>query len=159
MNPLSVLLSSHSRSARIGNGILLDTNAWIVYLKSTSSPIRARLQIVRPSDIFLCSVVKAELLHGAEKYGNQQRRKEVLRQLFAPYLSLAFDDAGASQYARIRHELELQGKVIGPNDSMIAAIALSNQLTLVTTDTSEFGRIANLSVENWQETGNAKKGE
>jgi tRNA(fMet)-specific endonuclease VapC len=91
-------------------GFLLDTNAWIVYLKSTSSPIRARLEIMRPSDIFLCSVVKAELGHGAEKYGNHQRRKEVLRQLFAPYISLAFDDTAAAQYARIRHELELKGK-------------------------------------------------
>jgi predicted nucleic acid-binding protein len=40
---------------------------------------------------------------------------------------------------------------------MIAAIALSNDLTLVTTDTSEFQRIANLSVENWEQTGNTKK--
>ena len=50
---------------------LLDTNAWIVYLKTHQSP---SLQAIRPSDIVLCSGVKAELLHGAEKYGNRERR-------------------------------------------------------------------------------------
>ena len=44
---------------------LLDTNAWIVYLKSAQSPVRARLEKTWPSEVALCSVVKAELLHGA----------------------------------------------------------------------------------------------
>lgn len=46
---------------------LLDTNAWIVYLKSSQSPIRARPETLTPADVLLCSVIKAELLHGAEK--------------------------------------------------------------------------------------------
>jgi hypothetical protein len=33
---------------------LLDTNAWIVYLKSPDSPIRARLERLTPIDIVLC---------------------------------------------------------------------------------------------------------
>ncbi len=49
---------------------LLDTNAWIVYLKSAQSPIRARLQGLAPTDVLLCSVVKAELFNGARKYGD-----------------------------------------------------------------------------------------
>jgi len=129
---------------------LLDTNAWIVYLKSPTSKIRDRLEKLRPADVSLCSVVKAELLHGAEKYGNRQRRLAILEQLFAPYVSLPFDDRAASAYGQIRHELEVVGKVIGPNDLMIAAIAQSNKLTLVTSDTAEFGRITGLQLEDWQ---------
>jgi len=97
-----------------------------------------------------CSVVKAELLHGAQKYGNRQRRLAVLAETFAPYVSLPFDDAAAAAYAAIRHELEVTGNVIGPNDLMIAAIALANNLTLVTHNTAEFGRIASLPIEDWQ---------
>jgi tRNA(fMet)-specific endonuclease VapC len=48
---------------------LLDTNTWISYLKRADSPIRARLQKLTPAEVVFCSVVKAELLHGAEKYG------------------------------------------------------------------------------------------
>jgi len=129
---------------------LLDTNAWIVYLKSPASKIRDRLEKLQPSDVFLCSVVKAELLHGAAKYGNRDRRLEILRQLFAPYRSLPFDDAAASAYGQIRHDLEVLGRAIGPNDLMIAAIAHTNRLTLVTNDTGEFSRVSGLQLEDWQ---------
>lgn len=44
----------------------------------------------------------------------------------------------------------LTGNVIGPNDLMIAAIAQANNLTLVTHNTAEFGRIASLRIEDWQ---------
>ena len=53
---------------------LLDTNGWIHYLKQPGSLIHARLKALQPGDIFTCSVVRAELLHGAEKYGNRDRR-------------------------------------------------------------------------------------
>lgn len=128
---------------------LLDTNAWIVYLKSPQSPIRARLQKLQPGDVVLCSVVKAELLYGAEKYGNRERRLNILRELFAPYVSLPFDDAAAAQYGRIRHELEKAGAIIGPNDLLIAAIAAANNHTLVTHDTAEFSRVKGLALEDW----------
>ena len=129
---------------------LLDTNAWISYLKMPRSSIRSRLETVRPADVLLCSVVKAELLHGAEKYGNRERRLAILHELFGPYDSLAFDDAAASAYGRIRHELETAGNIIGPNDLMIAAIALANNLTLVTHNTAEFSRVQGLMLEDWQ---------
>lgn len=129
---------------------LLDTNAWIVYLKSAESPIRTRLEKLAPADVLLCSVVKAELLHGAQKYGNRERRLRILAETFAPYASLPFDDTAAAAYANIRHELESAGNVIGPNDLMIAAIAQANILTLVTHNTAEFGRVPSLQVEDWQ---------
>ena len=129
---------------------LLDTNARIVYPKSAASPIRARLEKLKPADVFLCSVVKSELLHGAEKYGNRERRLAILAETFAPYASLPFDDAAAATYSRIRNELEAAGNVIGPNDLMIAAIAQTHQLTVVTHNTTEFGRVTGLQIEDWQ---------
>jgi len=129
---------------------LLDTNAWIAYLKSAQSPIRARLEKLRPADVLLCSVVKAELLHGAEKYGNREHRRTILTGLFSPYASLPFDDKAAAIYGHIRHELETAGSVIGPNDLMIASIALAGNHTLVTHNTAEFGRVSGLRIEDWQ---------
>ena len=129
---------------------LLDTNAWIVYLKSVQSPIRSRLEGLTPGDVFLCSVIKAELLHGAEKYGQRERRLALLAETFAPYASLSFDDRAAAVYGLVRHELETAGHVIGPNDLMIAAIALVHNLTLVTHNSREFARITGLQIEDWQ---------
>ena len=120
---------------------LLDTNAWIVYLRTAQSPIRSRLEKLTPADVLLdvllCSVVKAELLHGTQQHGNPERRLGILAETFSPYSSLLFDDPAAA-YARIRHELEVAGNVIRPNDLIIAAIAQANNLTLVTHNTVEF---------------------
>lgn len=111
---------------------LLDTNAWIHYLKNPASPIRTNLASLRPADVVTCSIVRSELLHGAEKYGNRNRRINKVNQTLAPFNSLPFDDADAAEYARIRHELELAGQVIGPYDLQIAAICVRHGFTLVT---------------------------
>jgi predicted nucleic acid-binding protein len=44
---------------------MLDTNAWIHYLKNPASGIRAGLERRTPGEVVSCAVVKAELLHGA----------------------------------------------------------------------------------------------
>jgi tRNA(fMet)-specific endonuclease VapC len=85
---------------------LLDTNVWIRYLKDPQSRVRARLEEKSPADIRCCSIVRAELLHGARKYGAPERRIALVQKTLAPYDSLPFDDAAAEHYATIRHELE-----------------------------------------------------
>ena len=62
---------------------------------------------------------------------------------------LPFDLAAAEQAATVRAQLEAQGTPIGPVDALIAGIALSRNLTVVTRNTREFGRVAGLNVENW----------
>ena len=49
---------------------LLDTNTWIYALKGRPVELVARLGAVDPDSVAFCSVVKAELLHGAHRYGN-----------------------------------------------------------------------------------------
>ena len=127
---------------------LPDTNVWISLLKNPGGKLAAKVQSQPVADILLCAVVKAELWHGAEKYGNRERRLRALGMLFAPFASLPFDDAAARHYADIRHQLELQGRVIGPNDLKIAAIARTHGLTLVSAD-QEFSRVPGLKVEDW----------
>jgi tRNA(fMet)-specific endonuclease VapC len=63
--------------------------------------------------------------------------------------SYAFNDSAAERYGRIRTDLAMQGTPIGPNDLMIAAIALANNLTLVTHNTREFARVDGLPLEDW----------
>ncbi len=128
---------------------LLDTNSWIHYLKHASSSIRTRLQSLQPSDIVSCSIARAELLHGAEKCGNRDRRIATVVQTLSPFVSLPFDDDAAVQYARLRHSLEIAGLTIGPYDLQIAAICLLHELTLVTSSVDEFSRVNGLQHKNW----------
>lgn len=130
---------------------LPDTNVWISLLKHPGGALEGRFRDHPTTQVLLCSVVKAELWHGAEKYGNRERRHAALARLFAPFACLPFDDAAARHYADIRHQLELKGTLIGPNDLMIAAIARAHGLTLVSTDPG-FGRVPGLTVEDWTQT-------
>ena len=66
------------------------------------------------------------------------------------FLSLAFDGDAARHFGRIRAELTKVGTPIGPYDLQIAAIALSNNLTLVTHNTREFSRVIGLHIEDWE---------
>ena len=129
---------------------LLNTNACIRILNGTSRALAARLAREAPSDVSLCSVVKAELLYGARRSTHVAQNLQLLRRFFAPFISFAFDDAAAAHYGQIRADLASGGVPIGPNDLLIAAIARARDLVLVTHNTDEFGRVVGLQIEDWE---------
>ena len=49
----------------------------------------------------------------------------------------------------IRADLESKGKIIGGNDLMIAAQAMTRGLILITNNTGEFTRIDGLQIIDW----------
>ena len=128
---------------------LLDSNIVIFALKDPACIAANRLKATDVTDIAICSVVEAELYLGARKYGHPARRKTTLDEMLAPYTSLPFDSACVPQYARIRDHLEREGNRIGANDLLIAAIALTHDLTVVTHNCDEFNRVPGLRVEDW----------
>lgn len=129
---------------------LLDTNACIQYLNGASSSLRRKLESHLPEDIFLCTIVRAELFYGAIKSANATKNVQKLRHFLDRFISLPFDDRSAEIYGEIRTQLEKEGNVIGPYDLMIAAIARANNMTLVSHNTREFGRIKHLDLEDWE---------
>jgi len=130
---------------------LLDTNVCIRILNDASASIAARLARHQPWEIFLCSVVKAELYYGARHSQRIEENLALLSTFFAPFMTLPFDDRAADEYGKIRSELARKGTPIGPNDLMIAAIARCRNLILVTHNYREFNRVDQLSIEDWSE--------
>ena len=131
---------------------LLDSNTWISLLRWQNAGILARLKQHPIEEILLCSVVLAELWYGAER-GDANRRTDnyaVVDELEVKYQSLPFDTHAARDYAVIRAHLSSAGQPIGPNDTMIAAIARSRGVTLVTHNTAEFSRVPGLLIDDWQ---------
>jgi tRNA(fMet)-specific endonuclease VapC len=129
---------------------LLDTNTCIRYLNQRSVSIIRKMSSLVPSDIVVCSIVKAELFTGSAK--SQAPQQTLARQqiFLNGFVSLPFDDHAAMTYSLIRASLEKAGTPIGPLDMMIAAIALTHDLTLITHNTAEFSRITNLKIEDWE---------
>jgi tRNA(fMet)-specific endonuclease VapC len=129
---------------------LLDTNVCIRYLNGESDRIRRMLEAAAPAQSALSSIVKAELLYGALRSAQPERNTERLAHFFSGFPCLPFEDRASKAYAAIRSQLEKAGKPVGPNDLLIGAIALANQLVLVTHNTREFGRIEGLALEDWE---------
>ncbi|HYO26598.1 MAG TPA: type II toxin-antitoxin system VapC family toxin [Lacipirellulaceae bacterium] len=131
---------------------LLDTNAWAMYLRQSHAGLVARPEQCEPRNVVLCSVVLGELVYGAERSEPTRRaaNHELIADLCARFQSLPFDDAAAEHCGRRRAELASLGTPIGPNDLMIASIALAHGATLVTHNTREYRRITGLVLEDWQ---------
>ena len=130
---------------------LLDTNSCVDHLrKGRGSNITARLAAAVPRGVALCSVVMAELLYGAHRSVRKTQTLIQVQSFCRQFQSLPFDDQAAEEYGLIRAHLASLGTPIGPNDLMIASIALANGLTVVTHNTSEFSRVPGLKFEDWQ---------
>ena len=130
---------------------LLDTNTCIHFLNGTSDTVALQIRSRSPSDIIVCSIVKAELLYGARHSKQVEENLRLLNRFFAPLTSFPFDDRCAEEYGLIRAQLSAQGTLIGPNDLMIAAIVRTHDATLVTNNTREFSRVAGLRFTDWEE--------
>lgn len=129
---------------------LLDTNTCIRYLNGRSENIRQHLESSQPEEIALCAVVKAELFYGAMKSARPMENLARQQHFVNHFISFPFDDGAAEVYSRIRTQLERAGTPIGPNDLLIAAIAVANNVILVTHNTDEFSRVEDLKIEDWE---------
>lgn len=129
---------------------LLDANTCIRYLNGRSLAVVRHVAAVPPQEIAMCSVVKGEMWAGARRSNDPVRSRSRQDEFFKQFETLPYDDAAADHYARIRAELLALGKPIGPNDTLIAAIALAHDLILVTHNTAEFSRVSGLKLEDWE---------
>lgn len=129
---------------------LLDSNACIQYITGRSTSLRDKIIATYLSEICVCSIVKAELFYGSMKSQNPQKSLAEQREFLCQFQSLPFEDDAALIFGRIRADLAMKGTSIGAYDLQISAIAMANDLTLVTHNTKEFSRVANLKIEDWE---------
>lgn len=127
---------------------LLDTNIVSDLVRNPVGTVYAHIAEVGENSICTSLIVASELRFGATKSGSAQLQRRVEHILaLIPVLSL--ETPVDRYYAKIRTGLERQGTPIGPNDLLIAAHALALDLTLVTANVREFGRVSDLRVVNW----------
>lgn len=130
---------------------LLDTNAWIEYLRPKGSLLVKRRILSRPfSDLAISAVSLLELEFGAHYSNDPVSELAKVAALKTVLPILDFTESCAVIAAHIRADLARMGTPIGPYDLQIAATALANGLTLVTHNTAEFSRVSGLSLEDWE---------
>lgn len=130
--------------------LLLDSNTCIQFLNDSHAGVKRQFLAHHPSDLVLCSIVKAELLDGAYRSARVAANLQRLQTFFAPMRCLPFDDACIHSYGQLRAILAAKGAAFGANDMLIAAVGLAHKLTVVTNNTGEFARVDGLALEDWE---------
>jgi tRNA(fMet)-specific endonuclease VapC len=132
---------------------LPDTNVFSRYLRGEDERIKAQLE----ANLRFCrlsSVVLSELEYGAAKRPDLsvlRSRVARLREIIADEADYTCADAVVYGVVRAHlARLKPNAQPIGPYDLMLAAQALRLGAVLVTHNTSEFARVPNLTVEDWQ---------
>lgn len=127
---------------------LLDANVVIALLKGQDSPVAQRARRHKPGDVGISAIVAHELFYGAFKSKRSGQNVALIDGL--QFEVLDFDKEDAREAGELRAALAAQGTPIGPYDVLIAGQARARGMILVTRNTSEFGRVPGLRIEDWE---------
>ncbi|MCD6151963.1 MAG: type II toxin-antitoxin system VapC family toxin [Deltaproteobacteria bacterium] len=130
---------------------LLDTNICIYLIKRRPSEVLERFRQHSPQDVAISTITLFELQYGIEKSQYRQHSEDALTKFLLPLNLINLDRSSSIEAAIIRAQLEKKGMPIGPYDLLIAGLARSRDMILVTNNTKEFERIVGLHLENWVE--------
>jgi tRNA(fMet)-specific endonuclease VapC len=126
---------------------MLDTDTVSYALRGKGS-VRAKLLERAPSEVCISAVTLAELRFGAELRGSKKLHG-LIDTFVRSVIALPFDDGAAAIFGALAAALSRAGTPIGELDAMIAAHALSQDLTLVTNNTKHRSRVPGLRLDNW----------
>lgn len=127
------------------NKALLDTDTYSEILKAVDPIVTRNATTYRQAQgvLTLSTVTVMEVIRGFQKNQSHGKLQSFLAAVALEEV-LAFDRPAADLAGRIAGDLERVGRPIGVADPMIAAIALTRGLELVTGNTAHFQRIQQL---------------
>jgi tRNA(fMet)-specific endonuclease VapC len=128
---------------------MLDTDICIYIIKRKPTGVLKYFQRLQPGELSMSVITFAELMNGAKKSRHVEENIAKLNEMAELLEIMPFDKKAAITYGNVRSALEKKGQIIGSNDLLIAAHAVSLDWILVTNNEKEFGRVDGLKIENW----------
>lgn len=128
---------------------LLDTDTIIYWLKDKFPKIKYKISQADKDCIFTSSITVADLYFGAYYSSRKKENLLLIDGLLREITIIPFDENAGRYFGEIKASLKAKGKILCDSDMFIAAIAISNNLILVTNNEKHFGRIEDLKIENW----------
>ncbi len=111
--------------------VLIDTSAWVEFLRDTGSTVCGRVDELLDGEIAVCDPIRMEVLAGAR----DELHLEALRRLLARATVLPTDAAhfeeAAALFRRCRREGETVRRLI---DCLIAAVAIRSGVSVLHRD-------------------------
>lgn len=125
--------------------IVVDTSAWIEFLRDTGSPVCTALDRMLDADIAICDPISMEVLAGArDEHHLTQLRGLLGRATVLPTTSADYDQA-AALYRMCRRRGETVRKLI---DCLIAAVAIRSATELLHADADFVALARHTSLRN-----------
>lgn len=127
---------------------LLDTDTCIYWLNGRQQ-VREKLLEVGWNNAAICAITAAELYYGA--YNSNRVTENLARaELFVQNLPvLPLSDGALRRFGQLKSELRKMGQPVADFDLLIASVALSENLVLVTNNIRHYERIPELQLDNW----------
>lgn len=119
---------------------LFDTNILIYLVAGATDALRVRVEALEPGEAVTSTICVAEAAVGLREA--DQKVRNAVGRLYRVIEPLPFDRLAAERYGKLAYRR-------GSSDRLIAAHALSLDLTLVTNNERDFVDIPDLRVENW----------
>jgi tRNA(fMet)-specific endonuclease VapC len=138
------------------NKVMLDTDIYSEVLKAIDPNVARNAIFYR--NIYLrlsLSVITImEVIQGLQKVGASSQRIQAFRNAVSSEEIIPFDQSAAELAGQIAGDLDRVGRPIGRCDPMIAALAITHGLELVTGNTSHYQRLPQigyaLTLTNWR---------
>jgi predicted nucleic acid-binding protein len=111
--------------------ILIDTSAWVEFLRDTDSPVCHRVDELLSDDMAICDPVRMEVLAGARDEPHLHRLRRLLARATVLPTAPAHYDQAAGIYRHCRRQGETVRKLI---DCLIASVAISAGVAILHRD-------------------------
>ena len=127
---------------------LLDTDTCSIHLKRPAGLAHRFFQY--SGRLAITTIVLAELYTWAYRRANPTKIEQWIENDLLPNVTvLDFDTDCAKQFGQLRGAMLMQGISVPRMDLIIAAVALTHDLTLVTHNTADYQNIPDLRLEDW----------
>lgn len=132
---------------------LLDSNILSEPMKKIPNQNLIRKLAIHQQEIATTTIVLHELLYGCYRLPLSKKRQiiesYIEQEVITKVPILSYDLKAARYHAIERSRLVMIGKTPPFADGQIAAIALANDLILVTNNIADYKNFNNLQIENW----------
>lgn len=131
--------------------LLIDSSVFIAVERS-GQVLESLLERLGDEPVAMSAMTASELLHGVHRADGavrRGRRERFVERLLLTIPVLPFTLEVARTHSRLWADLQKRGEVIGAHDLVIAATALTHDMTMLTGDQRHFSRIETLKVSLW----------
>ena len=126
---------------------LLDTNICIYFLKGLFN-LDKEIEKAGLSNCYVSEITIAELKFGAENSEHQEKNRKTVDLFLSKFTIIPIFNS-LDVYAKEKTRLRKKRLPLDDFDLLIGATAISNNLTLVTRNLTDFERLKGIDLENW----------